>query len=345
MRISPQVRASLELLGVSLETSSVELKKAYKKLALVYHPDRNQMEGAAAEFRKVTEAFELLSDPARVAELNSKYLRGKLHAQVIEGLEVTFGSFFGYRIFDPMKSRNETTKLKLTSSKSKNAKEHDDESDLWIPVEENNSILDHPAYDALEVVYAGRFSIEDELQLKSGMKGKELARLPWVVLNNQGLLRFLEGDLRRARQCYAEICERVPNNIIFTYRLGLCMILEGFKSPKRTMLGSLKPDAIKVEKGLELLHHCLKLATARPVGRQKCLVIRKIIADVYEKTGRARKAKEVWKGILEDDPKCAEATAKLKGEAAGRKIAEAKNRAAKAVDKIDKRRSPKLLSD
>jgi tetratricopeptide (TPR) repeat protein len=164
-------------------------------------------------------------------------------------------------------------------------------------------------------------------------------------LNNQGLLKFLEGDLRRARQCYTEICERVPNNIIFTYRLGLCLILEGFKNPKRTLLGKLKPDPLKVSKGLELLEHCLKLGTERPVGRQKCLVIRKIVADVYEKTGRTREAKAVWRGILEDDPACAEATFRVKGAAAGRKLAEAKNRAARAVEKIDKRRKPKLLSD
>ncbi|MEK7355677.1 MAG: hypothetical protein AAB250_04470, partial [Bdellovibrionota bacterium] len=78
-------------------------------------------------------------------------------------------------------------------------------------------------------------------------------------------------------------------------------------------LGALKPDAIKVEKGLELLLHCLKLGTQRPVGRQKCLVIRKIVADVYEKTGRARKAKAVWAEILAEDPTCAEATYRVKG--------------------------------
>lgn len=343
MRLSPTVRASLELLGVSTEASSSDLKKAYHKLALVYHPDRNAGEGAAAEFRKITEAYELLCDPKRVAELNSKYLKGKLHSQVIEGLEITFGSFFGYRIFDPMKSEGKQAKLKLTSSKAKNASVDDDE--VWLPIEENNSILDHPAFDSLEVVYAGRFSIEDEQKLKGGMKGRELAQLPWVVLNNQGLLRFLDGDLRRARQCYTEICERVPNNIIFTYRLGLCHVLEGFKNPKRTLLGRMKPDMIKVEKGLRLLEHCLKLGTERPVGRQKCLVIRKIIADVYEKTGRASKAKQVWKDVFEEDPTCAEAAYRVKGVAAGRKLAEAKNRAAKAVEKIDKRQRPRLLSD
>lgn len=341
MRISPTVRASLELLGVSMEASATDLKKAYHRLALEYHPDRNPGDGAAAEFRKVSEAYDLLSDPARVAELNAKYLRGKLHTQVIEGLEITFGSFFGYRLFDPQKSS--PARLKIASSKIQSKTDADDEP--WLPIEENNSILDHPAFDALEVVYAGRFSVEDETRLKGEIKGRELAQLPWVVLNNQGLLKFLDGDLRRARQCYAEICERVPNNIIFTYRYGLCLILEGFRNPQRTMLGVMKPDAIKIEKGLRLLEHCLKLGRERPVGRQKCLVIRKIIADVYEKTGRARKAKEVWKKIFEDDPTCAEAALRVKGIAAARKLAQAKMRASGGVEKIDKRQRPRLLSD
>ena len=51
------------LLGVSRGASKAELKKAYKKLAMKYHPDRNQGDKSAeAKFKEVSEAYEVLTD-------------------------------------------------------------------------------------------------------------------------------------------------------------------------------------------------------------------------------------------------------------------------------------------
>ncbi|MCJ7670368.1 MAG: molecular chaperone DnaJ [Dehalococcoidia bacterium] len=59
------------VLGVPRNASDAEIKKAFRKLAFQYHPDRNREPGAEGKFKEINEAHQVLSDP----EKRNKYDR------------------------------------------------------------------------------------------------------------------------------------------------------------------------------------------------------------------------------------------------------------------------------
>jgi molecular chaperone DnaJ len=82
-----QKRDYYEVLGIDRDASEAEIKKAYRKLAVRYHPDRNKEDPDAAEkFREATEAYEVLKDK----DSRQQYDRFG-HA----GPEAAFGGFGG----------------------------------------------------------------------------------------------------------------------------------------------------------------------------------------------------------------------------------------------------------
>ena len=65
-------------LGVDRKASQDDIKKAYRKLARKYHPDTNKDAGAEDRFKRISEAYDTLSDP----EKRKKYDRsGSLFGQ------------------------------------------------------------------------------------------------------------------------------------------------------------------------------------------------------------------------------------------------------------------------
>ncbi|KAJ9099875.1 hypothetical protein QFC21_003880 [Naganishia friedmannii] len=52
-----------DTLGVAPDVSEIDLKKAYRKLAIKYHPDKNKDEDAEVRFKEIGEAYQILSDP------------------------------------------------------------------------------------------------------------------------------------------------------------------------------------------------------------------------------------------------------------------------------------------
>ncbi len=50
-----------QILGISRKATPEEIKKAYRRLAKMYHPDRNHSPGAVERFKQISEAHEVVS--------------------------------------------------------------------------------------------------------------------------------------------------------------------------------------------------------------------------------------------------------------------------------------------
>jgi molecular chaperone DnaJ len=98
-----------QLLGVERTASDAEIKKAYRKLAMDYHPDRNRSPDAEARFKEIAEAYEVLRDPQKRAAYD-RYGRagvgagtggfGFHHVDLSEALEIFMRDFGGLGGFD-----------------------------------------------------------------------------------------------------------------------------------------------------------------------------------------------------------------------------------------------------
>jgi len=91
-----------EVLGVDRSASKDQIKQAYRRLALEYHPDRNREPGAAERFKEIAEAYAVLSDDAKRREYDATGHAGVSERWTTEDLfrEFTFGDFFGGRFDD-----------------------------------------------------------------------------------------------------------------------------------------------------------------------------------------------------------------------------------------------------
>lgn len=70
-----------EILGCSKESSAEDLKRAYRALALKFHPDKSRPEQDGVKFQQVSEAWQILGDPKLREEYDAAQRQDELDAK------------------------------------------------------------------------------------------------------------------------------------------------------------------------------------------------------------------------------------------------------------------------
>src|SRR4030065_1921386 len=89
-----------QILGVERNATDADLKKAYRQLALKYHPDRNPGDKVSEDkFKEINEAYSCLSDPQKRSNYDNfgtAESAGAGHGfEGFDGFSTNFGDIFG----------------------------------------------------------------------------------------------------------------------------------------------------------------------------------------------------------------------------------------------------------
>ena len=78
-----------EILGIKKDSSQEDIKKAYRKLSLKHHPDRNNGQDINGFFTKINQAYEILSDPSKKKSYDFKQKMGMDFNPSEEEIDIT----------------------------------------------------------------------------------------------------------------------------------------------------------------------------------------------------------------------------------------------------------------
>ncbi|HZB64287.1 MAG TPA: DnaJ domain-containing protein [Nitrososphaeraceae archaeon] len=86
-----------KILGVTKDSNQIQIRKAFRKLALQYHPDKNKnSEESKQKFMEIVKAYEILSDEKARERYDSNTLNNKNIQKVNWTPPADFASFYSY---------------------------------------------------------------------------------------------------------------------------------------------------------------------------------------------------------------------------------------------------------
>lgn len=97
-----------DILGIKKGAPDEDIKKAYRKQALRYHPDKNKSPGAEDKFKEIAEAYDVLSDPKK-KDIYDRYgeegTRARVLACVFLKLQFLLWNLFLWSVSERMVSK------------------------------------------------------------------------------------------------------------------------------------------------------------------------------------------------------------------------------------------------
>ncbi|XP_028680977.1 dnaJ homolog subfamily B member 9 isoform X1 [Erpetoichthys calabaricus] len=87
------VKDYYDILGMSPSATGQQIKKAFHRLAMKYHPDKNRSPGAERKFREIAEAYEVLSNEAKRQEYDDLGHQGFVHVDRDMDVDMQFFTF------------------------------------------------------------------------------------------------------------------------------------------------------------------------------------------------------------------------------------------------------------
>ena len=100
-----------KILGVTQDSTQEEIKKAYRRLAKKYHPDRNNDDSAAEIFKDINEAYEVLGDEAKRRQYDSFTFNSHARTSFFD-LNDLFNNF-GFKKDRPRKKKKFASELNI----------------------------------------------------------------------------------------------------------------------------------------------------------------------------------------------------------------------------------------
>jgi tetratricopeptide (TPR) repeat protein len=296
-----------EVLGVTLRSSSAEIKTAYYKLAKKYHPDRFRQPEQAdlrskveALFAKVTEAYETLSDTAKRALYDDRLRKGQPKREQVPSIPLAPRPAppGAHAAAVPKPSR--TTGALLPGAVPANAAPlHGapaaSASAISTSTPPDSTGADSIESDSTRSDSAATFAEETDAQpVKSTGPAAGLG-VTAEFCYQQGKARLEHKDYYGAVQLLREAVRLDSNKAPYHFHLGLALM----RNPRARREGE---------------QHLMKAAELDPFNAQ----IRLRLGLIYKEAGLAKKAEAYFREALQIDPENRAALKELKGGDSGK---------------------------